>query len=606
MTIMVCPYALILGALLWIDLFTSAPAAACGGDQPGAAPADSAPRPVLAAAAAQIGANGPQTPPPPDDHELFQRYDARLTQRLTADAHPTIPPDRLIHHVPDPERARREAMARLQAGTQSEQAFARRYLERLDSICRPTRVPLRLEDVIRRALAGSFAVEVQRYNPAIEATRVVEAQAAFDAVFFSSLTKQIQDRPTASQLTAADFDLFNLTSGVRQLLPTGMSVSAAWSMRRTSTSLAFQQLNPEYFSDFEVAFRQPLLRGFGLDYNLSAIRVSRNNRQISELQFEQQIRALLRDLEEAYWQLVVARRDLAITAHLLGEFEDVYQYLLARQEFDVTKIQLEDTRANLENSKVELLAKQNVVFNAEDRLIFLMNDPELNFIDDVELFPEDLPTIGHFELDRLGELQTALDGRSDIRESKLRVANARIGVGQAVNQALPRLDLAFTYTVDGLGPSADDAFDELTMHDFTEYTVGIELEVPIGNRAARSAEKRARLIESQARAALKQQIEQVIVDVNVSIRQLTTTYEQIGPRFESVEANERQVESILARAERKDFTQLNAELGARRSLAANRRALMQAIVDYNMAIIDLERAKGTLLPYNSVVIEPGP
>ncbi len=595
-----------MGASLWLCIAIAASAAA-----PDAAAASARWLVPIAggAVAVQEEPPPPVEPPPPlepvvDDDEAFQRYDARLRERLATAQHPTIAPERLIHHVPDPERARRAAMALIQSGTASEQAFARRYVERLDSIRRPTRIWLRLEDVIRRVLAYSFAIEIQRFNPAVEATRVVEAQAAFDAVFFANLTKQIQDRPSASQLSASDFDLFNLTSGVQQLLPTGMTVSAAWSMRRTSTSLSFQQLNPEYFSDFEMAFRQPLLRGFGLDYNLSAIRITRNNQRISELQFQQQLRTRLRETEEAYWQLMIARRDLAITAHLLGEFEDVYQYLLARQEFDVTKIQLEDTRANLENSKVELLAKRNIVFNAEERLLFLMNDPELNLMEDVELFPEDLPTIGHFEVDRLSELQTALDERSEIRESKLNVANARIGVGQAINQALPRLDLSFTYTVDGLGPSADDAFDEVTMHDYTEYTVGIELEIPIGNRAARAVEKRARLIEAQAQAALKRQIEEVIVDVNVSIRQLSTTYEQIGPRFESVEANERQVESILARAERKDFTQLNAELSARRSLAANRRALLQAIIDYNMAIIDLERAKGTLLEYNNVVIEP--
>lgn len=551
----------------------------------------------------------PTDQPPPQDtaggedaEDPVERYNARLLAELRANPHESVDPQRFIHHIPDPIQARRDSLEAMKEGTEAQRRFHQRLLERLDSIRRPNRIGLRLEDATRRALANSFAIEVQRYNPAVESTRVIEAQAAFDAVFFSNLTKQIQDRPTASELAARDFDLFRWESGIRKLLPTGMQITTSYSLQRTSTSLAFQQLNPEYFSDFKVSFRQPLLRGFGIDHNLSAIRVSQNNRRISDLQFRQDIRDLLREVEVAYWQLVLARRDLVVTAHLLEEFQDIYQYLLARKDFDVTKIQIEDTRANLEFSKAEFLAKRATVRNAEDRLLALINDPDLNLVDQYEIFPEDLPTIGPFEVDRLGELQTALEMRPEIKQSKLRVANAKIAVGQAINQALPRLDLSFSYIVDGIGPSADDSFDEVTKHDYTEYVVGIELEVPIGNRAGRAREVRARLSHSQAKAALRQQIENVILEVNLALRELTTTYEQIQPRFETVEAGERQVESILARAERKDFTQLNAELGARRSLGNGRRLLLQAILNYNTAIIDLERAKGTLVQYNNVVI----
>ena len=68
-------------------------------------------------------------------------------------------------------------------------------------------------------------------------------------------------------------------------------------------------------------------------------------------------------------------------------------------------------------------------------------------------------------------------------------------------------------------------------------------------------------------------------------------------------AADKQVNSIVARAERKDFTQLNAELNAREGLAASRRALLDSAIAFNLAIAELERAKGTLLGYNGIVIE---
>jgi outer membrane protein TolC len=202
----------------------------------------------------------------------------------------------------------------------------------------------------------------------------------------------------------------------------------------------------------------------------------------------------------------------------------------------------------------------------------------------------------------VAEVQTALDCRPEIKEQELAIASAKIAVGQAKNLELPQLDLTFTTTFDGLGGNADRAFDHLTQGNFIEYFIGVEFEIPIGNRAARAAHLRARLQHAQARTSLKAFFEEVIRDVHLAIRELNTAYEQIEPSYESAEAREREVESIVARAERKDMATLNQELGSRQSLAAERRAMLNAMINYNIAIIDLERAKGTLLRYNNVTI----
>jgi outer membrane protein TolC len=130
----------------------------------------------------------------------------------------------------------------------------------------------------------------------------------------------------------------------------------------------------------------------------------------------------------------------------------------------------------------------------------------------------------------------------------------------------------------------------------------VEFEMPIGNRGPRAAHQRSRLQYNQAVATLRRVFEEVILDVNLTTRAMSTAYDQIGPSFEAAEARVKEVDSIVARAERKDINTLNSELGARQSLAGARRAMILAMVEYNIAIIDLERAKGTLLNYNNVVI----
>ena len=124
--------------------------------------------------------------------------------------------------------------------------------------------------------------------------------------------------------------------------------------------------------------------------------------------------------------------------------------------------------------------------------------------------------------------------------------------------------------------------------------------MPIGNRGPRAGATRAMLQHRQAEAALKARFEEVILDVNTSVRAVESAHDQLAPRFASVEARGQEVDSIVARAERKDINTLNSELAAREGLAADRRTMLNAMVEYNIAIIDLERAKGTRLHYYNV------
>lgn len=516
------------------------------------------------------------------------------------------PTERLRWHVPDPELDRQAALDSIakaqKEGDKTAVSESNRVFERLSTVRRDQQVRLTLEEAIRRTLETNYAIQVVSFNPAIEITRTVEAEAAFDAAFFTNITKNNIDRPSGNELQSTDLDTFNSSYGLRKLLPTGMSVVTAYNLNRTKTSLSFQQINPEYTSNFIFEMRQPLLRNFGIDFNRSVILITQNDRRIGDETFRRQIRDGLRQVEEFYWRLVQARRNAVISARLLASYETIYEYLVAREAFDITPVQIAATKANLEQAKYEFVRSRAAVFDAEDRLTAIMNSDDINLADETEIIPVDLPKMNRVVVDRLAEVQTALDNRSEIKEQELRIANAKIALGRAKNGELPRFDVTFRQTYDGLAGNADKSFDEMTRGKFIEYYIGVEFEAPIGNRGPRAASKRSQLQHSQAVAALKRVLEETILDVNLTTRAMTTSYDQILPSYEAAEAREREVNLAVARAERKDYNTLSNELGARQSLANARRAMLAAMVDYNVAIVDLERAKGTLLNYNNVVI----
>ncbi|MCH8967250.1 MAG: TolC family protein [Planctomycetes bacterium] len=517
-----------------------------------------------------------------------------------------LPSDRLLWHMPDPEEYRSVLTHDLQEARNRQDKTRIRYLERVlaetGTIRRATQVRLTLEEVLQRVLENSYSLERMRFNPAIETTRIVEAEAAFDAVFFTNIQKANIDRPSGSQLSATDIDQFTSSYGLRKAFPTGMQVSGSWDLNRLKTALSFQQINPEYTSTFSLSLRQPLLRGFGIDFNRSQIRIANTNREISNWVFHRDVEQLLRDAEASYWELVKARRNLAIFARLLADFEAIYSYLWARKDFDVIPVQLAASKADLEAERARFVVLRAQVFDTEDLLLAVMNDPNLPLGCGVEIIPEDFPQLGPIGVDVLAEVQTALENRPEIKEAQLAVDVAKIQVGQTRNLELPRLDVTFRYTVDGLSGTADRAFDQMTGSNFISYFVGVEFELPIGNRAPRAAHRRSQLQYQQAEVALKALFELVILEVHQSASKLTTAYDQIRPSYESTEARTREVESLLARAERKDHGTLINELGARRALANARRGTLEAIVDCNVAVIELEQAKGTLLRYNNVVI----
>jgi len=524
-------------------------------------------------------------------------------------------PQRIVWHLPDPKEfaavteakiAEWEADVREGRRQESEIREARnfqvRLLELLRAVDRPRRVEVTRQAVLHRALANSYAIRVQSYAPAIEQTRIVEAEAAFDATFFATLNSNEQNVPVASALQGSNVEALLMESGLRQLLPGGMQVQTSLNLQRQSNDFQFQTINPVYESQFAVEFRQALLRGFGVDYNRTQILVAKNDKRISDHEFARQVQTTLLDVETAYWRLYQARRILGVQARMLATFELLYRKLEQRKEFDAIPVQINETRAQLESAKADFIRICNEIRNTEDNLIALVNDPALDLADDVEIIPTDVPLLDPIILDRLAEAQAALDHRQEIAQAKLRIHSSRILVGAAKNQVMPKLDLLFQYAVDGLGLSAHNAFSEVTKNDFHEYFVGVEFEIPVGNRARRAAERRAQLQQGQAIAALKSAFEQVLLDVNVRVREVITQQNLIEPNLHSADASEARVDSIRVRAETNDYLQISNELSAIRSLAVTRNDLLRSVVEYNIAMVELERSKGTLLDYYNVVI----
>lgn len=554
---------------------------------------------------------------PAADQEGLPERAALLTQPATT-THPA--PTEVLAQLPDPAEAAEVFAARLdrlrqdQAGRQ-DQRVVRNYErvvehanEYLKAVARPRQVPLGLAECIQRALEHNYTIRIEAYQPAISQTQIVEAEAAFDVEFYLDSSWAKLDQATASAFIPGTSDTRSAEGGFRKLMPTGMTSSVALRQRRMKNNLPseFQTMNPSYDSAFVVQLRQPLLRGFGLDVNRAGIHVRKLEYAISADVFVQRVRDTLLETESAYWQLAQARRRTAIFAESVAQNLVTYRNMVERLDHDATQVEVENAKSRWKSAEVSFLESVKLVRDAEDRLKNTLNDPTLKLSDELELVPTEVPLVAPLVLDHFAEVRTALDRRSEIQQARKRIDLGRVNTAVAKNAILPQLDLSFQYEVQGMGPSADSSFDNLTTNRFISYTVAASFAYSFGERRARAAYRRARLQESQALVALNQVTDAIVEEVNGMIRMLMVRYAQIPPSLDSVQSAEKNLRALQARTQRIDPNYLQTELGAVEQLANTRSTLLQVLTDYNVSIVQLEKAKGTLLDYNHVTVSDDP
>jgi outer membrane protein len=473
---------------------------------------------------------------------------------------------------------------------------------------RSDRVPVTLESCLRRALVNNVGLQIARFGPAIARTALVEAEALFDPSWFmnNALGRVRQHAGTllagATTLLGKQWDF---ETGVESLLPTGATVTLAQDWTYLKSNSMFFAPNPQYASGLGLTVRQPLLRGAGVAVTKSPIVLARLDETISLAEFKVQVMNTLLEVERAYWQLVMAQTRVGALGDALAAARENQR--IARRRFEEGKgkrviLSLADSAVT--NREADLVASRLVLTRTSDRLKRLINDRDLPLEEPLVLEASDRPMTTPIPVGRemlQASMLTAMNSRPEMQQVDAALEQAGIRERVAHNQRLPQLDLAGAYTVTGLDPDVDGAVDEQFETNFFEWIVGLELRVPIGNRARVAAHERSRLERAQALAQHEETRQEVLLDVIAAVRNLAAAEEAILATRAAREAAEQtlhdqQANVAAGAALAKDL------LEAQRDLANAVVREMDAMTAYMVSLADLERAKGTLLDYNNIAV----
>jgi outer membrane protein len=558
-------------------------------DSPGpAAATDAAVAPATVAAIPSTSADSPATAPvapttPPD------------TQPVVAGNAP-LPPDPLTNE----DLGNTSAQAN-QAGISAATLNAPEKV-----------VNLSLQNAIARTLKNALDIKAEAYDPGIKESLEIQQEAAFDPVLFGSSQLTNTDEPQTQQTFNPNYFTTSTNQiGIRRLLPSGgtAQVSTGFTYFSANPAISGSLFGHYYEPNMNATFTQPLLRGFGAGVTEANLYLAQRDHRISLETFRRQVITSVSNVEEAYQNLVLARTAVDIQEQLLAATEDTYRRVHDRILVDADQISVNQAIAAVEQRRAELINDRIQLRDSSDELKRLINDPELNITDNMLLNPSDKPVVEPIVFSTAESIETALRQRTELQEDRLKLEKADIIVSVAKNDLLPKLDLTGSVQTTGLGGDLDAAFGStVTPGQHIDYNAGVRLEIPIGNRQAEAEVRQRKLERNQLLTQTVQDAQNIVADVKKQLRELLGRYQEMQSRERSRVSAAQELKAITDKekivALTPEFLQL--KLDAQDSLAQAEQTLIQAIVNYNLAIERLEKAKGTLLEFDRISLDRAP
>jgi len=474
-------------------------------------------------------------------------------------------------------------------------------------------VSLSLKDSVVFALRNNFDIEISKLNAKKEDYNITAEKAKYDPTMKLAADIQNNEVPISSKLVGG-LETTSISPYVEEgrtadaiiqsMIPTGATVSLEYNIFRDFSDPApFSLINPYYQNYIEAKITQPLLKGGGWFYNRSLIYIARNNKKISLAQFKSTAIEVSNTVQEAYWSLVRAIEDLRVARKSLERAED----LLKKNKIQVdtgtlAPIEIIDAEAGVASRVEAIISAGNAVKDKGDELKRIMNLADNEIISEAEIIPIDKPDFQPKKVEMKDTIKIAMEKRPELQELHLKTDNAGMEKRRRKNELFPALDFTAGMRYTGLGDELSDANDSTFSEDFQGEFFTVTLAFPIGNRSARSAYNKSKTDERQAGINVKKKELDIVVEVRASVRAVMTNAERVNATVKARELAQRRLEVEEKKYSVGRSTSLEI-LRAQEDLATAEGNEAKAIIDYEISLGKLEKAKGTILDSYDIKLE---
>ncbi len=461
----------------------------------------------------------------------------------------------------------------------------------------------------------------------------------------SASTKQSTTFITGTNTLSTNTATYNF--GYTEGFSTGTSLNVTFNNTRQTTNSARSSFSPLLDTTFRATATQHLLQGFGLGLNRRFIVQARNDRQITDSAFRQQVIYTVNQVESIYWALVSAYEDEQSKERALQQSTQLTSDNRKQLEIGtLAPLDVVNSDSAVATDKQSLIASQT---NLEYQQLLMkqaisrnLNDPQLA---NAPVVPTD--RVG---LDRLAEedmgvedlVRVAYANNPQVEQAVLTMKNNVITIKAEKNGLLPTLDAYAFYGGSGVGGAQNPAlncasststttfvacpagyvsgasYGTVLQNNFNnsspDYGVGANLTITLRNRQAQADQARSQMEYRQSQMRLQQLYTQIRIQVINAQYALTNDRASVNAAqsardfaAQSLEAEQKKYKlgasttANVLQQERNLATAENNLISATAAYARDRSSLTQLLATtldkYGISLVDAASGTVTQMPH---------
>ncbi len=491
------------------------------------------------------------------------------------------------------------------------------------------------------------------YDPAILETQIATALSNFDTAFTTSLLWGDSTQPFNNGVQGGSLSLSGtrypiisvndsatFQAGLSKRTATGALMGIVNNVNWSYQNSSFLVYPSAYTTNLQLTLTQPLLGSaplpgqaagppVGLEANRAPIVIARLNADAAVWRFKAEVMAEVRSIEQQYWNLAQAHVQLWSADRAVS----LAQEILNREQAELlvgrgTVADVAEAAQRLEQFNLDLVTRTSDVITTERQLRNLLGLPPA---DNRRIIPVTPPTEARLEPDWDSSLAQMLSFQPDIVQQQILVRVAELQLLLARNQLLPQLSLNALYQFNGLGQNLDTAFATMTgatlkalnpviaaqethaglnanpgnYNNFITWQVGFTFQMPLGMRNPLANTRQAQYILLRSRAYLQQVVHQTTHSLARFFLEIDANYKQFKTASRLRAAAAQRLDAQRAYYEEGRIT-IDRFLDAVSQYATAVATEAQYKTTYNISIVALEEAKGTLLAYDNIAVAEGP
>lgn len=460
---------------------------------------------------------------------------------------------------------------------------------------------LSLDEAIAMAIQNNLEIQVKQYEPEIKKAGIREAEAAFGSTLKASSGQVFNEEPAPQR---SPDTITSIETSISKRFSTGGNLQASLQTSRSGLADTGDptSADTQYSTGLTLSVGHALLKGRGTDVNRTAIIVAQKQREISVSDLRAKIIDVVSRIKTTYWRLIYVRGDLEAKRLSLQLAYDLVRINEAQVNVGtLAPIEILQAQATAASREVDIISAEQTVRDVEDELKQLLNISDDDPAWEASIVPTDTPVSSRQPVSLDESIRMALNNSEQLKQLRKALEIQQLSVTASENQLLPELGVQGSIELTGTDEDFAGSFSDFAGFNEYSFNVGASFSYPLGNVAAQSSAKKARLELDKSRLSIQSAEQAIINQVKQAVRGVETSYRLVEASEIALQLAQQQLD-----AEQKKFNEglsTNFQvLQFQGSLASSRSRYTQAITSYNQALVGLEQLTGTTLQRHNIVV----